>query len=596
MAVLNAGEIEKLNRSYPGFSAIKLGERLSLLDTDGSFTGALSDLTADELAAVQGAAAASAANVFATMADVVAGGALASGKLIVGDANGDPQPVTMSGDGTLSNVGVFAIAADSIINADIKTTAAIAVSKLEALGTGQFIAGNGGVPTVRTMGGDATLDANGNLIIAALAVENSMIATGLDPAKLTLASGSLIVGNGANAGAAVAMSGDGTLSNAGVFAIAGGVIINADVNAAAAIAWSKMAALTDGHLLVGSAGNVAVDVVVSGHVSLANTGAFTLKVHEITAAAAVPNVADLVAIADESAVGDTTLAFTVAELLTAAGDVTDIGAAVAADDRLLLTDESVAGDPARSLTVQVLLDAMNVLGDVAPVITAAATDKMPIVDATDGTAKTITLLELLTAAAGDGLDQNAVDGTLAVGVHNLATTVAAPSITAAAPDYVAISDESEAGDPTGKASLFAVLTAAAGSCLAQDAATGALGLADAVANRNPYLAVSSADNADGTATITIQAKDAGGTNLAANVLFRFWTGTANDLGEDAMTDLGVATGTLVRETVANTELLAVTEAVGGTATITVTHAAGTVYGWAEVGGLVFPVAIVITGP
>jgi hypothetical protein len=34
----------------------------------------------------------------------------------------------------------------------------------------------------------------------------------------------------------------------------------------------------------------------------------------------------------------------------------------------------------------------------------------------------------------------------------------------------------------------------------------------------------------------------------------------------------------------------------GKAVFTVTQAAGTVYGWAEVGGLVAPVTIAITGP
>lgn len=55
-----------------------------------------------------------------------------------------------------------------------------------------------------------------------------------------------------------------------------GAVVNADVNAAAAIAWSKMAALTDGQLLVGNGSNVATDVAVSGDATLANTGALTV--------------------------------------------------------------------------------------------------------------------------------------------------------------------------------------------------------------------------------------------------------------------------------------------------------------------------------
>ena len=55
-----------------------------------------------------------------------------------------------------------------------------------------------------------------------------------------------------------------------------GTIVNADVCASAAIAWSKMAALTDAQVLVGNGSNVAVDVAVSGDVTMANTGAVTI--------------------------------------------------------------------------------------------------------------------------------------------------------------------------------------------------------------------------------------------------------------------------------------------------------------------------------
>jgi hypothetical protein len=550
----------KLNNMHPAAKEANLGERLSQLDTDGTYLGS-GQLTADELAAITGAAAPSAANVFATAADVVAGGALASGKIILGDALGAPQPVTPTGDVTITNAGVTAIAADSIINADVKTTAAIAWSKLAALATGQLVVGNGGVPTATTLSGDVTVNASGVAAIGDAKVTAAMLAGAVPYSKLTLT----------------------------------GALLNADVNASAAIAWSKMAPLADGKILLGNGTNVATAVTPSGHVSMTNAGVVSLDLHAVTAATAVPDVADLVAIADESAGGDPTLAFTVAELLTAAGDVTALSAAPAVDDRLLVTDESTAGDPARSITVQELLDAANALGDITPVITTAGTDKILVVDATDNTAKTGTLLEILTAAAGDGLDQDATSGALALGVHNLGTTVAAPVITAAGSDFLAVSDESEAGDPTGKASLFSVLTAAAGDGLAQDGTTGALGITAATADRVPYPTASSVDNTNGTATVTIQVKNAIAANLAASVLVRFWTGTANDYGVDALTGLTVASGTQQRAVEANAELMIVTTA-AGVATVTVTQAAGTYYAWVEVGGLIAPVTITITGP
>lgn len=60
----------------------------------------------------------------------------------------------------------------------------------------------------------------------------------------TLTSGYILVGNGSNVAAGVAVTGDITVSNAGVVGIASGVIVNGDINASAAIAVSKLAALT----------------------------------------------------------------------------------------------------------------------------------------------------------------------------------------------------------------------------------------------------------------------------------------------------------------------------------------------------------------
>jgi hypothetical protein len=83
----------------------------------------------------------------------------------------------------------------------------------------------------------------------------------------TLPSAQIFVGNGSNVATAVAVSGDITLSNAGVVAIAAGAIVNADVNESAAIAYSKLAALTASRALVSD---------VSGVVSVATTTATEL--------------------------------------------------------------------------------------------------------------------------------------------------------------------------------------------------------------------------------------------------------------------------------------------------------------------------------
>lgn len=65
-----------------------------------------------------------------------------------------------------------------------------------------------------------------------------------DKLTATLTSGRIFVGNGSNVATGVDVTGDVTISNAGVTAIGAGVIVNADINASAAIAVSKLAAMS----------------------------------------------------------------------------------------------------------------------------------------------------------------------------------------------------------------------------------------------------------------------------------------------------------------------------------------------------------------
>ena len=58
--------------------------------------------------------------------------------------------------------------------------------------------------------------------------------------------------------------------------IADGAIVNDDVNASAAIAHTKLAAIPDGQVLVGSGSTVPTAVSISGDITLANTGAVTI--------------------------------------------------------------------------------------------------------------------------------------------------------------------------------------------------------------------------------------------------------------------------------------------------------------------------------
>lgn len=59
--------------------------------------------------------------------------------------------------------------------------------------------------------------------------------------------------------------------------IADGSVTNAKVNASAAIAFSKLAALTSANILVGNGSNVATAVAMSGDVAIDNAGATTIQ-------------------------------------------------------------------------------------------------------------------------------------------------------------------------------------------------------------------------------------------------------------------------------------------------------------------------------
>jgi len=163
-----------------------------------------------------------------------------------------------------------------IDNANIKAAAAIAYSKLASLTDGNLLVGSAGnVATSVAMTGDVTITNAGVTSIVAGSIVNADIdaAAAIDFSKLAaLTDGNLLIGNGSNVATSVSTSGDITLSNAGVFAIGSGVIVNADINASAAIDFSKLAALTSTNILVGNGSNVAASVTMTGDITISNAG------------------------------------------------------------------------------------------------------------------------------------------------------------------------------------------------------------------------------------------------------------------------------------------------------------------------------------
>ncbi len=63
-----------------------------------------------------------------------------------------------------------------------------------------------------------------------------------------------------------------------------GLLLNANIDAAAAIAFSKLATLTSGNLLIGSAGNVATSTAMSGDTTISSTGVVAIGANKVTLA------------------------------------------------------------------------------------------------------------------------------------------------------------------------------------------------------------------------------------------------------------------------------------------------------------------------
>jgi hypothetical protein len=99
---------------------------------------------------------------------------LSTGQILAGNA-GVPTATTVGGDATIGATGTVTIANNAINNAKVSTSAAIAFSKLGSLTTGQIVAGNAGVATATTLGGDATIGATGTLTIANDAITTAKI-------------------------------------------------------------------------------------------------------------------------------------------------------------------------------------------------------------------------------------------------------------------------------------------------------------------------------------------------------------------------------------------------------------------------------------
>jgi hypothetical protein len=207
--------------------------------------------------------------------------ALTAGYIVIGHSDTVPTERVVSGDITLSSAGVVAIAPAVIINADVNAAAAIAYSKLAIMAANKILAGVANVATVCAVAGDLTMTAAGTdatFAIAADCIINADVKTNAAIAfsKMEITAANKIIAGVANVATICAVAGDLTMTAAGTdatFAIASAVIINADINASAAIAWSKMAALTQHCILAGVAvGGVPTVCAVAGDLTMTAAG------------------------------------------------------------------------------------------------------------------------------------------------------------------------------------------------------------------------------------------------------------------------------------------------------------------------------------
>jgi hypothetical protein len=93
----------------------------------------------------------------------------------------------------------------------------------------------------------------------------------------TLTAGSVIVGNAGNVATDTVITGDIAINSSGVTSISSGVILNADVSSNAAIDYSKLAQLPTAQILVGSDASACTAVAVSGDIAISSAGVVSIS-------------------------------------------------------------------------------------------------------------------------------------------------------------------------------------------------------------------------------------------------------------------------------------------------------------------------------
>jgi hypothetical protein len=149
-----------------------------------------------------------------------------AGKVLIGQtATGKADEMAVTGDVTISESGVTAIGTGKVLNDML--AGSIAAGKLTVASGSVLIGQSGDVAAVKAVTGDVTIDVDGVTTIGATKVLDSMLAGSISAGKLTVAEGSVLIGQTGDVAGVKTVSGDVTITTNGVTAIGTGKVVNA---------------------------------------------------------------------------------------------------------------------------------------------------------------------------------------------------------------------------------------------------------------------------------------------------------------------------------------------------------------------------------
>lgn len=240
-----------LGLTGPGTLVINgTANRVTIFDENGEI--ASSDITVDELEALDGISAASTIEerFVALETDVGDFETLANGAIYIGSALNVATEVVPSGDVTITNTGVTSIGAGVIVNADVNASAAISLSKLAALTASRAVTTDGS--------GILTASSVTSTELGYLSGVTGAIQDQIDDANTALSDHETETATHGISSAIVGESEAQVLTNKTIDADLNTLsnIDNADIKVGAAIARAKLASGTADHVLINDGSGV----------------------------------------------------------------------------------------------------------------------------------------------------------------------------------------------------------------------------------------------------------------------------------------------------------------------------------------------------